>query len=93
MNILEKAVDQTNAEYGTKKFTVLRQLNTMMYAQLTQKVSLIAIRDGITADKKLQEHTGTISASQLSHVNCDRDTDVFKTIFEAIIARVKNINE
>jgi hypothetical protein len=27
MNILEKAVDQTNSEHGTKKFTVLRQLN------------------------------------------------------------------
>lgn len=89
MNILEKAVDQTNAEHGTKKFTVLRQLNTMMYAHLTEKVSLRAIRDGITADKKLQEHTGTISASQISRVNSDRDTDVFKMIFEATLARVK----
>lgn len=37
MNILEKAIDETDADHGTKKFTVLRQLNTMMYAHLTQK--------------------------------------------------------
>jgi hypothetical protein len=89
MNILEKAVDQTNVEHGTKKFTVLRQLNTMMYAHLTEKVSLRAIRDGITADKKLQEHTGTISASQISRVNSGRDTDVFKMIFEATLAKLR----
>ena len=35
-NILEKAINETGAEYGTKKFTVLRQLNTMMYAHLTE---------------------------------------------------------
>lgn len=51
MNILEKAVDQTDAEHGTKKFTILRQLNTMMYAHLTEKVSLRAICDGITLIK------------------------------------------
>ena len=33
-NILEKAVEETNAEHGTKKFTVLRQLNTMMWVYL-----------------------------------------------------------
>lgn len=91
-NILEKAVEETNAEHGTKKFTVLRQLNTMMYAHLTEKVSLRAIQDGITADKKLQEHTGTISASQISRVNINRDTNVFKMIFEATLAKVKKHN-
>jgi IS4 transposase len=89
MNILEKAVDQTNSEHGTKKFTVLRQLNTMMYAHLTGKVSLRDISDGITVDKKLQEYTGTISASQISRSNSDRDTDIFKMIFEATLAKVK----
>lgn len=89
MNILEQAVDQTNSEHGTKKFTVLRQLNTMMYAHLTQKESLRAISDGITVDKKLQEYTGTISASQISRSNSDRDTDVFKMIFEATLAKVR----
>lgn len=40
MNILEKAIDETDADHGTKKFTVLRQLNTLMYAHLKQKSSL-----------------------------------------------------
>lgn len=66
MNILEKAIDETNAEHGTKKFTVLRQLNTMTYAHLTDKKGLRDIEAGIVADKKLQEHTGTISFSFLS---------------------------
>jgi len=89
MNILEKAVDETKAEHNTKKFTVLRQLNTMMYAHLTEKASLRAIEAGIIADKKLRNHTGTISFSQISRVNSDRDTDVFKMIFEATLAKLK----
>jgi len=35
VNILENAIDETDADHGTKKFTVLRQLNTMIYAHLT----------------------------------------------------------
>ncbi|MDI6706674.1 MAG: IS4 family transposase [Bacillota bacterium] len=89
MNILEKAINETGTEHGTKKFTVLRQLNTMMYAHLTGKTSLRDIEAGIVADKKLQEHTGTISFSQISRVNSDRDTDVFKMIFEATLAKLK----
>jgi len=89
MNILEKAIDETGAEHGTKKFTVLRQLNTMMYAHLTNKTGLRDIEAGIVADKKLQEHTGTISFSQISRMNSDRDTDVFKMIFEATLAKLK----
>lgn len=89
MNILEKAINQTGTEHGTKRFTVLRQLNTMMYAHHTQKESLRDISDGITVDKKLQKYTGTISTSQISRSNCDRDTDIFKIIFEATLAKVR----
>lgn len=91
-NILEKAIDEAGAEHGTKKFTVLRQLNTMMYAHLTNKAGLRDIEAGIVSDKKLQEHTGTISFSQISRVNSDRDTDVFKMIFEATLAKLKKHN-
>lgn len=62
----------------------------MMYAHLTRKESLRDISDGIYVDKKLQEYTGTISASQISRSNGDRDTDVFKMIFEATLSKVKN---
>ncbi|MHB1395119.1 MAG: IS4 family transposase [Clostridia bacterium] len=89
MNILEKAISETGAEHGTKKFTVLRQLNTMMYAHLTDKSGLRDIEAGIVADKKLQEHTGTISFSQISRANSDRDTEVFKRIFEATLSKLK----
>ncbi|WP_094545964.1 IS4 family transposase [Petroclostridium xylanilyticum] len=89
MNLLEKAVDETDADHGTKKFTVLRQLNTMMYAHLVQKDSLRDIVTGIMADQKLQKYTGTISFSQLSRKNSDRDPDVFRRIFEAVLAKLK----
>lgn len=92
MNILEKAVDQTDAEHGTKKFSVLRQLNTMMYAHQTGKTSLRDIEAGIVANKKLQEHTGTVSFSQISRRNRDRDSDVFKAIFEATLAKLRKHN-
>lgn len=37
MNILEKAIGESDVENYTKKFTVLMQLNTMMYAHLPIK--------------------------------------------------------
>lgn len=40
VNIQEKAINQASADHGTKKFTVFRQLNTMMYTHLTQKDTL-----------------------------------------------------
>lgn len=89
MNILEKAIDETGAEHDIKKFSVLRKLNTMMYAHLTGKTSLRDIDAGIVADKKLQEHTGTVSFSQISRVNNDGDTNVFKMIFEATLVELK----
>lgn len=64
INILEKSIGETDAEHGTKKVTVLRQLNTIIYAHLTEKVSLRNIEASIVSDRKLQEHTGTISFSK-----------------------------
>ena len=92
MHILEKATKETKAEHGTKKFSVLRQLCTMMYAHLTSKSSLRDIEAGIRADKKLQEHTGTISFSQISRANSDRDTEIFNRIFGAMLAKLKKHN-
>jgi len=89
MNILEKAIDETNTDDETKKFTALRQLHTMLYAQLTGKISLRDIVIGMKADEKLQQYTGTISYSQLCRKNNDREPEIFKMIFEAILARLK----
>lgn len=89
MNIMEKAIDETGADHGTKKFTVLRQLNTMMYANLTQKESLRDITEAINADSKLREYTGTISFSQLSRRNSQREPEIFRIIFEAVLAKLK----
>jgi hypothetical protein len=40
VNILKKAIDETGADHGNKKFTVLRQFNIMMYAHLLTKFNL-----------------------------------------------------
>jgi hypothetical protein len=89
MNILGKAIEETRADHGTKKFTVLRQLNTLMYAQLNPKEGLRHIVSDIQADEKLQEHTGTISHTQLSRKNSERDPLIFQMIFEAVLAKLK----
>jgi hypothetical protein len=88
MNILEKAIEETGADHATKKFTVLRQLNTMMYAHLTQKEALRHITDTIATDKNLQEHTGIISPSQLSRRNNQRDPKIFEIIFKTVLSRL-----
>lgn len=88
LKLLEKAINETGADRATKKFTVLRQLNTMMYAQLTQEDCLRSITDSIASDKKLQKYTGTISYSQLSRKNSQRSPEVFKMIFGAISTKL-----
>lgn len=88
MNLLEKAIAETGADHATKKFTVLKQLNMMMYAHLTQKEALRHITDSITTDKKLQEYTGTISSSQLSRRNNQRDPAIFAVIFKAAMTKL-----
>lgn len=89
MNILEKAIDETGTDHGTKKFTVLRQLNTLMYAHIKLKDGLRHITTDIDADTSLQKYTGTISASQLSRKNSERDPKIFQMIFEAVLAKLK----
>jgi hypothetical protein len=89
MNILEKAINETGTDQETKKFTALRQLNTLMYANLKQKAGLRDITTDIEADENLQKHTGTISYSQLSRKNSDRDPLIFQMIFNAVLAKLK----
>jgi len=83
--ILSKIVEENDTDEYRKKFTALRHLNTMMYAHLTEKKGLEDIEIGIKSDMKLQEHTGTISDSQLSRVNSQRDPEVFKAVFDAMV--------
>lgn len=93
MNLLRKVIEETGANHATKKLTVLRQLNTMMYAYLTHKESLRDIADTIATDKKLQEHTGTISSSHLSRRNNQCDSEIFEIIFKAVIEKLFKIHQ
>jgi hypothetical protein len=89
MNILEKAISETGTDRETKKFTALRQLNTLMYANLKQKDSLRDITTDIESNENLQKHTGTISFSQLSRKNSEREPKIFQIIFNAVLAKLK----
>ena len=87
-NLLEKLVEETGAEDYTKKFTVLRQINAMMYAHIKEKKSLGDISAGIKAEQELQEYTGTISGSQLSRANRERTPELFRAVFEEMFKQV-----
>ena len=88
MKYFEDIVEYTNADHGAKKLTALRHLCILMYAHLKEKKSLRDITSGISADPNLQEYTGTISYSQLSRKNSDRDPEVFEQMFQAIVSQV-----
>ena len=88
IKILEELVKSRNSEYGTKEHTVLRQLNTMLYAQLTEAESLRDIELLVKADERLQEYTGVISYSQLSRLNSNRDAELFRRVFEEVYGKV-----
>lgn len=88
MKYFEDIVEYTNADHGAKKLTALRHLCILMYAHLKEKKSLRDITSGISADPNLQEYTGTISYSQLSRKNSDRDPEGFEQMFQAIVSQV-----
>ena len=92
IELLEKLTKETKSEHGNEKFTVLRQLNTLLYAHLTEKTGLRAIESGILADQKLQKYTGTISFSQISRVNSNRETELFRRAFEEVFVKLNQQN-
>jgi hypothetical protein len=49
---------------------------------------LRAIDSGIKADEKLQQYTGTISFSQISRVNGERKSGLFKSVFDEVFLRL-----
>jgi hypothetical protein len=81
IEIVEKLVKETEAEKYTKKYTVMRQLITMINAQHQECKGLRPIEAAITSDKKLQEYTGGISYSQISRANRERDSEIFRAVF------------
>ena len=92
IEILEKLSKETKSEHGNEKFTVCRQLNTLLYAHLTEKTGLRAIEAGLLSERKLQEYTGTISYSQLSRVNREREPGLFKAVFDEVFAELNRHN-
>ena len=89
IEILEKLAEESGVGHGNEKFTVNRQLNTMLYAQLREKTGLRAIEAGLKAEPRLQEYTGTISFSQISRVNASRETELFRAVFDEVFAKLK----
>jgi len=87
IEILEKLAEETS--HGNEKFTILRQMNTLLYAQLTEKTGLRPIEAGLLANGELQEYTGTISHSQISRVNRDREPALFKAVFDEVYAKLR----
>jgi hypothetical protein len=86
--ILEELANSKDSAHGNEKFSLERHLYTLLYAQLKEKDDLRPIAASLKADRHLQKYTGTISYSQLSRVNAERDSDFFKRTFEAVYAKL-----
>jgi len=92
IELLEKMAEESKSSHGNEKFTVLGQLNTLLYAHLTEKTGLRSIEAGLLAEQKLQEYTGVISYSQLSRVNRDREAKLFGAVFGSVFAELNRHN-
>lgn len=88
MKYFQNIALDTNTDHGTKKLTALRHLCILMYTHLTEKKSLRDITTGINADPNLKDYIGTISYSQLSRKNSDRDPEVFEQMFQTVVSEV-----
>lgn len=89
----EKAVEDSREDRYCKHFTAWKQFLTILYAQITGKDSLRDIATGLIANQSRLYHLGmeAVPKSTLSEAMNRRSPEVFKGIFDELLARTQSL--
>ena len=90
----EKQVKEHKTEYGAKGFRSWAQLVVMLYGQITNQHGLRSLEHGINSQKNCWYHMGItreIKRSTISYANANRDSDLFKAVFEQLLDEAQSV--
>ena len=85
----EKSVEKHSGDRYCKHFTAIRQLKTILYAQLAGKDSLHEVESGLLMNANRMYHLDMepVSRSTLSDAMNRRSPEIFRAMFEEILDR------
>ena len=85
----EKSVEKHSGDRYCKHFTAIRQLKTILYAQLAGKDSLREVESGLLMNANRMYHLDMepVSRSTLSDAMNRRSPEIFRAMFEEILDR------
>jgi IS4 transposase len=88
----QRAVKRHGAERHSKGFSSWSQFVAMLFGQISGQDGLRGVEAGMATQHKHLYHLGTrsVKRSTLSYANANRSNEVFKSVFETMLAKVSN---
>jgi len=94
----EKLVKEYKTEHGAKGLRSWTQFVTMLFSQISGQHGLRSIEQSMNSQRDSWYHMGIanngreMKRSTLSYANAHRDSNLFKALFEALLAETQSIN-
>ena len=85
----QKQVKELKTEHGAKGFSSWAQFVAMLYGQISSQHGLRSLEQGMNSQQNSFYHLGItreIKRSTLSYANANRDSDLFKAVFEKLVS-------
>lgn len=89
----QTCVDHYNGDYRVRTFSCRSQFTTMMYAQVTGKISLRALELSLQNHAQHFYHLGLkkVSRSTVADANQDRDWHIYEKLFTTVLLRCQDV--
>ena len=94
----EKLVKEYKTEHGAKGLRSWAQFVTMLFSQISGQHGLRSIEQSMNNQRNSWYHMGIanngreMKRSTLSYANAHRDSNLFKALFETLLAEAQSIN-
>src|SRR5215469_15363341 len=94
----EKQVKEHKTEYAAKGLKSWTQFVVMLFAQISGQHGLRSIEKSMNSRQNIWYHLGIINLarqikrSTLAYANANRDSDLYKALFESLAAQAQSVN-
>ena len=94
----ERQVKEYKTEHGAKGFRSWTQFATMLFGQISNQHGLRSLEHGMNSHRNCWYHMGIgdvereIKRSTISYANANRDSDLYKAVFENLLSEAQFIN-
>ena len=93
----EKQVKEHKTEHGAKGFRSWTQFVVMLYGQVSNQHGLRSLEHGMNSQRNSWYHLGIpntereIKRSTISYANANRDSELFKSVFENLLITAESV--